>query len=239
MKVDVVFLPTDLPADLSQRAVVVFDVLRATTTMTAALAAGISNIRVFDSLDEAAAAAKAFSGPRLLGGERDCLPPPGFDLGNSPGAFSPAHCGHTLFMATTNGTRAIVAARKTSVLLAGALVNAAAVARRLRQANLDALLLCAGTRGAIAMEDVLGAGAVLDSLLSLTDARLESDAARIALRLFRASRDHLPEALADSQGGRNVRAVHLDEDIAFAAQLNSLDVVGVIQDAPLRVGLNP
>ena len=133
MKIDVVLLPRDLrPADLAGRSVVVFDVLRATTSMTAALAAGVSEIRVFGDLTAAKEAAGSFAGPRLLCGEDRCLPPPGFDLGNSPGAFNRAHAGRPAFMSTTNGTRAILAARGAASIFVGALVNAGAVARRWR-----------------------------------------------------------------------------------------------------------
>ena len=79
MHADVVLLPTDLkPQHLRDRACVVFDVLRATTTMAAALHAGVSEIRLFDHLDAARAAAGACDGPRLLCGEAQCLAPPGF-----------------------------------------------------------------------------------------------------------------------------------------------------------------
>jgi len=241
MNVDVVFLPRDLaPRHFIGRAVVVFDVLRATTTMTAALAAGVREIHIFGSVAEAAQAARdqGDTTPEtrpLLCGEVRCLPPPGFDLGNSPGAFSPAeHAGRTLFMATTNGTRALVAARAAPLLLAGALVNASAVARRLLREGLDVTLLCAGTGGDIAMEDLLGTGAVLESLL-LASATLESDAAQIALHLFRAYRSHLRETLAQTAGGRNVLAVGLDADLDFAARLDAIDALGVVRDNPLRV----
>src|SRR5690348_7200145 len=110
MLVDVVSLPKDLTeTHVRGRAVVVFDVLRATTTMTAALAAGADEIHVFPTLDEARAAANACKTDRLLCGEVRCLPPEGFDLGNSPGAYVSENVrGKILFMSTTNGTRAIV-----------------------------------------------------------------------------------------------------------------------------------
>ena len=143
MKVDVVFLPKDLTeAHVRERAVVVFDVLRATTTMTAALAAGAREIRVFPSLDEARAASKAFDGAKLLCGEARCLRPEGFDLGNSPGDYiSTLVRGKTLLMSTTNGTRAIVAARHGARMFTGAIVNARAVATALI-VNLETTTMC-------------------------------------------------------------------------------------------------
>jgi 2-phosphosulfolactate phosphatase len=236
LAVDVVLLPRDLnPNLIRDRAVVVFDVLRATTSMAAALAAGVKEIRIFPDLDSARAAAAGYAGHRLLCGEHACLPPPGYDLGNSPGQFLPTHAGATLFMCTTNGTSAIIAARTAPVVLTGALVNAAAIAVRLAQENRNVVLLCAGTNGKVAMEDVLGAGAVVNELSQRTELRFESDVARMSARLFEGAKANLQSALADSQGGRNVVAAGLEPDIVFAARLNALDTVGVVKDEPLRI----
>jgi 2-phosphosulfolactate phosphatase len=236
MNIEVLFRPDDLrPAHLAGRAVVVFDVLRATTTMTAALAAGVREIRIFASVDDARRAARTEQQKVILCGEEKCRRPAGFDLGNSPGAFQAAdYHGARLFMATTNGTRAILAATGAPRLLVGALVNAAAVARRLAEIGLDSTLLCAGTDGDIAMEDVLGTGAVLDHLSQAQT----NDAGRIGRRLYRAASScsgGIESALRDSTGGRNVIAAGLVADIAFAARLNAFDVVGEISGDPLRV----
>jgi len=239
MTVDVEFLPKDLqPSRLHNRLIVVFDVLRATTTMAAALAAGVSEIRVFGDISAARSAAAEDGGARLLCGEENCLPPVGFDLGNSPGAFSSdAHSGRTVYMSTTNGTRAIVAARGAPVVLTGALVNASAVGRAIatRWPGLDVTLLCAGTGGAVAMEDVIGAGAVIDALGRVGRITLSSDAALIAHRLFQSERSDLRGALSAASGGRNVIAAGLAPDIDFAARIDSLDAVGVVTKEPLAV----
>jgi 2-phosphosulfolactate phosphatase len=232
MNIDVVLLPRDLrPEHLAGKAVVVFDVLRATTTMTAALSAGVKEIRIFGDLESALSAGHAFLGPHLLCGERNAVKPPGFDLGNSPGAFQrDVHKDLTLFMTTTNGTKAILAAAGASILFTGALVNAEAVAAALVKTNLNATLLCSGTEGFACTEDTLGAGAVIDALQSRdVNISLASDVAWMALHLFRAERETLYEALFDSRGGHNIRRAGLDPDIPFCAALNSLDVVGVVR----------
>ena len=93
MNIDVALLPTDLNAkSLQERVIVAIDVLRATTTIAAALASGATEIRVFGSLDEARAAHAPFTGHKMLAGEQRCLPPEGFDLGNSPCDFSADRC---------------------------------------------------------------------------------------------------------------------------------------------------
>jgi 2-phosphosulfolactate phosphatase len=236
MTIDVVLLPRELrPEHLAGKTVVVFDVLRATTTMTAALVAGVKEIQVFGTLDAALEAGRAFRGPHFVCGERNAVKPPGFDLGNSPGVFNPEiHRNATLLMTTTNGTVAILAAKGAAAVFIGALVNADAVAQVLGKAGRDLTLLCAGTEGYVSSEDVLGAGAVIDALESRTRVQLISDNAWMARSLFRAERMRLKEALSESRGGHNIQRAGLTPDIAFCANLNSIDVVGVVQgDLPV------
>ena len=237
MDLDVVLLPQHLePHHLRGRTVVVFDVLRATTTMAAALAAGVREIRVFGSTADAQRAASEHPGSRVLCGEENCLPPAGFDLGNSPGAFRrEAHAGQTVYMSTTNGTRAIVAARGAGTILVGALVNATAVARAAAAVGAGVTLLCAGTGGAAAMEDVVGAGAVLAALSRVTGITPASDTPLIARRLFDASAGGLHAALTETRGGRNVIAAGLAPDIEFAASLDALDVAGFVDQQTFAV----
>ena len=233
MNLEVVLLPRDLkPGQLRDRACAVFDVLRATTTMAAALAAGVTEIHLFDNLDAArAAAAGSPHASRLLCGEAQCVAPPGFDLGNSPGQFLPAHRGATLFMSTTNGTRALLAAREAAAIFTGAIVNASAVAEAARATGRDVTLLCAGTNGQVAMEDVIGAGAVATALRA---DRLD-DIARLAVHAFESGKNHLPGVLSETVGGINVRQAGLSEDIDFAARLDAVPVVGVAGGDPLVV----
>src|ERR1700761_4796956 len=105
-------LPALIPAGALKGGVaVVIDVLRATSTMIHALAAGSDAIIPCLEIDEARRLAGGYPrGSAILAGERGGLPIEGFDLGNSPGAFTPAACsGKTVVMTTTNGTRAILA----------------------------------------------------------------------------------------------------------------------------------
>lgn len=237
MELDVVLLPKHLePHHLTNRTVVVFDVLRATTTMAAALAAGVAEIRVFASVQDAMIAAAWDPGPRILCGEENCLPPAGFDLGNSPGQFRrELHAGRTVYMSTTNGTRAIIAAKNTQTIIIGALVNAAATARAIVAASNDVTLLCAGTGGEVAVEDVIGAGAVMVALSRLISFRTDSDTSLMARRLFEMSADNLRAALSESRGGRNVIAAGLLADIDYAARLDALDVAGFVDKQTLSV----
>ena len=102
-------LPTLVATDdLRDQAAVVIDVLRATTTVAAALASGARAIFPCQELAEARTLAAAGSPPRLIGGERGGQRVPGFDFGNSPAEYHPAAVrDREIVLTTTNGTRAM------------------------------------------------------------------------------------------------------------------------------------
>ena len=177
--IDVAFTRADLrPADVA----VVIDVLRATTTATQALAAGYRSVLCVESVE----VALTLRGPgRVLAGERHCVRPPGFDQGNSPREAAHRR-GDELVLATTNGAPAVIAAAQTApVVLLACLLNLDAVVAALQGA--DVQIVCAGTDGAVALEDVYAAGRI--------SARLRgqrTDAARVAEGVARS----YPTALA-------------------------------------------
>jgi 2-phosphosulfolactate phosphatase len=229
MNIDVVLSPREMSnKDLSDRVAVVFDVLRATTTIAAALCAGVKKIRVFGSRDDARTGHASYAGKKILAGEIRCLPPEGFDLGNSPEDFTRDRCaGATIFLATTNGTRALVASRAAASLYAAALVNASATAAKLASLDRNVTLVCAGTDGAVAPEDVIGAGAVLSKLLEARcGVHVISPGGPLALDSYREAQTRgFVESFRQTRGGQNIIAASLDADIDFAARLNAYPVV--------------
>jgi 2-phosphosulfolactate phosphatase len=188
---------------------VVIDVLRATSTITLALASGYERVLVAGGIDQAL---ELRADGRVLAGEVECERPPGFDLGNSPEeTLTPR--GRELILATTNGAPAIIAAAAAcEEVLAASLLNLDAVVATLADGPPDLLLVCAGTNGAITLEDVYLAGRI--------SAALEgdrTDAARIAEAL--AASFHKPlDALDASAGSVGLYAAGLASDIAFCAQ---------------------
>lgn len=230
MNAKVVMLPELLDREEARRsAVVVFDVLRATTTMVYALQAGVEEIRFFGTTDEAREACRAFVGSKVLAGEQNCVAPAGFDMGNSPRECTVERCaGRVMFMSTTNGTKALLAARDAGALLVGALVNADATARQLLSTRRDVLLVGAGTRGEPAREDLLGAGSVLSSMRARLPVELGNDAASMALDLFERDRGLLSQRLSETTGGRHVIEAGLSGDIALVARVSAIDLVASV-----------
>ncbi|HEX4589449.1 MAG TPA: 2-phosphosulfolactate phosphatase, partial [Gemmataceae bacterium] len=133
--VQVHLLPSLVPADgLAGGLAIVIDVLRATTVIVHALAAGCRSVIPCGEIEEAKrrAAELRREGKVLLAGERHGQPIPGFDLGNSPGEFTCKVCKDAaLVMTTTNGTRALLRAAEAERVLAAAFVNFSAVCEQL------------------------------------------------------------------------------------------------------------
>lgn len=253
ISVRVVLLPSMLTReDVDGRVVVVFDVLRATTSMASALAAGVAEIRLYPTLDAARAGFAGDGRPRsgkLLVGEHACLRPDDFDLGNSPGQFTPEHAGRAAHMATTNGTKALLAAYglgKPRAVLAGALVNRLAVAKACVElvagdSSGGVTLLCAGTEGEVSYEDLLGCGAVLESLVNLKALGPVNDAGLMAMGawtwsaagIVRAKEGEpaFPAGFRLARGAQNIVKAGLAPDVAFAARPDVFDVVGEVSPA--------
>ena len=215
--------------------VVVLDILRASTTIVAALKNGARCVAPFREVDAARAYHSLLPpGEALLAGERGGLPPAGFDLGNSPRDFTADKVtGKTICFSTTNGAAAIELSKHASRVFIGAIVNSRAVLNAL-EGESDIVFLCAGTDGLISAEDVLAAGWMVDELIKVyPDSRFElTDAAKLAMSaslhalaggsLFDTPR--VTQLLRESQGGRNLVALGLEQDIEDAARWNRCDL---------------
>ena len=213
---------------------VAIDVLRATTTIAQALAAGAREVLAcLEVSDAVALAATLPRGEFVLGGERHGLTIPGFDLGNSPTQYtSQSVGGKTVIFTTTNGTRAVLHARRAQRIVLAAFVNLSAVCRELESSNV-VHVICAGTDGEITREDVLAAGALAARLSQRDNVHLNDQAAlaRDAWNARSTGRSDASCGLATdlrcTQGGRNLQAINLSADIDWSAHIDRLTVVPV------------
>lgn len=210
---------------------VVIDVLRATSVMTVAGANGASEITTCGEVDEARKTAAAFDPPALLCGERQCQIIEGFDFGNSPAEYTPDRVsGKSLVLTTTNGTRAIQAAKTARRLVVASFLNLGAVLTAIRKER-DIHLICAGTNGDVTLEDVLLAGAIAHRCCEESPCRLD-DSAQLAVAawnqvLAESKRSSLEAALIvalnQSLGGRNLIELGYDLDVRRCARLDSVE----------------
>jgi len=222
-------------AELHDRVVLVIDVLRASTSIAAALNNGARAVIPFQGVDEAMTRARSLErSDVLLAGERKMVPIRGFDLGNSPGEFTPAVVqGKTIVMTTTNGTAALAGAQGAHEVLVGSFANYSVVVAWLRaaaRADKSITLVCAGTDGRFALEDAICAGRFVRGIARRGIEAELGDAARIAAMIDRRMGADLPAVLRDSEHGRALIEAGHGDDVAYCATLDTNPVVPIYRD---------
>jgi 2-phosphosulfolactate phosphatase len=243
------FLPEMVdPGELVERRCVVVDVLRATTTVATALAAGASAVVPCLNVEDTRWLARTFPpGKSVIGGERGGLPIKGFDLGNSPAEYTRGVvAGKTVVLTTTNGTKALVHCQAASEIVLGAFVNLSILGRHLidgvQAGPADVDIVCSGTEGHVTREDVLLAGALAGRLAG-ENWQLD-DPAAIARDAWLAVsnsapggelKDRLSAALGESLGGRNLIRIGMASDIALAADVDRFPIVPRFDAATKRI----
>lgn len=218
--------------EVSGKLVVVVDIFRATSTMVAALAHGVTEILPFADL-ESCRAMKAHG--YLIAGERDGRRAPGFELGNSPVAFLEGnYAGRKLAMTTTNGTIAIEKSKGAAEILIGAFPNLQATASYIQSRNLDVLIHCAGWKGRFNLEDSLYAGALVQALCG-SHANQEDGSLAMG-SLFAQEGNNLASYLAQASHAKRLQNHGIEGDIDFCLTQNRYEqVVGLAGDGALRV----
>ena len=258
IKLEVILTPAELPAlakcELRETVCVVFDVLRATSTIVTALHNGAKAVVPVSEIAEALAIRK-MQPDVLLGGERDGLKiraaqsgGTDFDLGNSPRECTPEKVsGRTIVSTTTNGTRALRACAGAKTVLAGSFLNLTATAEFIwRQQFENVLLVCAGTHENCALEDVLAAGALIELLRVLgvecgdmsplskapTCRRTPqfSDSAEIAYCAWAQAKADLAAAVCNSENARRLLGIpELSGDVPFCLQQDVFPLVAKLE----------
>ena len=235
MPVDVALSPADLARqDLAGRTVFVVDVLRATTTICAALHHGATAVVPCATPDEARESARALGPAALLAGERECVRIPGFDLGNSPREMTTArgegsrrralhHERHRgAFRGGPGG--ACLCARRVQ------LHRQVARGRAALEPSGDLLVACAGREGGFGLDDAYTAGRFLRAVLAgrLRDRGL-SDAALAAVQLARYHGNRWDRLFRQSAAGRRLTGLGFGEDVRLAARQDEFPVVAAMR----------
>jgi len=234
MHIDVVLHPAEIATvlpvrDLSGTTCVVFDVLRATSSMITGLAHGATEIYPARTIEEALTL-KVRMPTAVLGGERHGDLIPGFEVGNSPTEYRERVRGRQIITTTTNGTVALRACESAARVLVGAVLNIEAVAGVLRQTWPDhVLIVCAGTFADFALEDACAAGLLIGYL----GAESLSDSAHAALAVTRLYAEPL-SAIRASRNGRVLTGTGRTADVEWCAQLSRYDTVGEMKSAVIR-----
>ena len=229
-------------SDLSRTTCIVLDILRATTSITAAFENGARSVKPVPDIESALAERGRNPGCVLAGereGERIGPAMTGgteFDLGNSPLEFERSIVdGRDIAITTTNGSRALHACRSANELFAGSLPNREAVISRIETKNRKRLqIVCSGTGEDFSFEDALGAGAYVDWLLNHSTVAAVSDAAWTVRELYKKHVHDLIGAMQFAANGRRLLAhPKLSPDVAFCLQLDCMTAVPIWSDGKL------
>lgn len=206
--------------------VVVVDILRATSCMTAAFAHGVKEIIPVSEVEACKALqAKGY----LAAAERNGEKVEGFDFGNSPFSYMTDDVkGKTVAVTTTNGTVAINKSKAAEEVIIGSFLNKKAVVDYLKTQDKDVLILCAGWKGRVNLEDSLYAGAVVDELQD--SFVYEHDSAMMAHVLYQnAGKDRLA-FLANSSHFKRLKKLNIQKDIEFCLTSDdNYDVIPVLK----------
>ncbi len=202
--------------------VVIVDALRASTTIVAALAAGLRSVRPVATPEECVG--------EVTAGERDGVKLAGCDLDNSPTSFTDlTFAGKELVLTTTNGTRCILAGAENAdaTVLVGALVNATAVGRAAtqiaRDRNAGVSIVIAGNAHRPSPEDHIAATAIADAIDDRT-----LDGAEHALRVADPE-----DAFLQSEAGVSLTGMGRRADVLVCAQVDAFTVVPILRHGSL------
>lgn len=210
---------------LAGKTVVVTDILRATSCMVAGLATGIASITPVATLEEG----RALMAQGYIGaGERDGKQVEGFHMGNSPFSYMAPHLkGKKVVTTTTNGTQAVQKSRAAAKVIIGAFLNLSAVAAYLKEQNRDTVIVCAGWKGKINLEDTLFAGALARKLEDFF--QWKDDAVLMASELYADMQQDLHAHISRSSHYRRLAGLGIKEDIRFCLEIDRFRVVPVLK----------
>ena len=242
-KLEVLFSPAEFEAltkrDLTGTTCVVFDVLRATSSIITALANGAHSVTPIATIAEALEE-KQKNPALLLAGERDGFRITSkqtgsidFDLGNSPREFlTSSIAGKSVAMTTTNGTRALKACLGAREILIGSFLNLHATADHIISRNVnDLLIVCSGTYEEASYEDLLSAGALANAVWDDFSSGHVADSAQIARNTFLSAQTDLLSAMQFARNARRLLAIpELRDDVAFCLQSDLYPIVATMDN---------
>jgi len=239
MQIDIQLLPIPPdPDSLSNRSVVVLDILRATSVIVHALSQGAKEFIPVLSVEEAFEKNKEFPpGTTFLGGEKDTQPIEGFDLGNSPREYVTEKIkDKKIILRTTNGTRAFHLVSPAKEVMVGSFFNVEATAERCLTLGWDLLIFPSGDEGCFSLEDTVCGGMIID--LALKKGRQDivlTDASQAAHLLFKRFEHNLLEAFHLSHHGNVLIRLERGDDLPYCAQTNILSIVPIFREGVIRL----
>ncbi len=228
----VAFTPAEVTDGLIREATVAtVDVLRATSVVPQAFAAGAARVIPADSVEHATGLLASLDRKStLLCGERDGKKIPGFHLGNSPLEYTPkAVKGKTLIFSSTNGSQVMTRCLAAPEQVLASFVNASAAVDRCLAGGRDLVVVCSGKLGRACLEDTVLAGLLVERLVEREPALDADDGALMARTLWRRWQDDVPGLLRTCSHGTYLASLGFGSDLDFCARLDGVGTVPVLK----------
>jgi 2-phosphosulfolactate phosphatase len=216
---------------IDKKVVVVVDILRATSCMVTAFGHGVKSIIPVASLEECE---KYRRKGYIAAAERDGKVAKGFDIGNSPYSYMDESIkGKTVALTTTNGTLAIQRSEPAEEVLIGSFLNRSVIANYLiNHTTSDVLILCAGWKGKMNLEDSIFAGALVEDLKKYF--YFNNDSAFVSQMLYNSAKADLFKFITgNSSHYKRLKNLNLDKDIQFCLQNDVYSLIPVMKDGAL------
>jgi 2-phosphosulfolactate phosphatase len=213
---------------------IAIDVLRATSTIAAALQAGAEAVQVFSDMDTLMQVSENWAPDlRLRAGERGGAKVMGCDLGNSPLDCTPAMVqGKRLFMSTTNGTRTLQRVQAAKIVIAGAMTNREAIVDYVISQQPETVwMVGSGWEGDYSLEDTVCAGAIADRIVTKLNLPLVelagNDELVASIALYRQWQAHLLDLFHLASHGQRLLNLDCHTDLKYCATPDTLDIVPI------------
>jgi 2-phosphosulfolactate phosphatase len=222
--------------DVSNSIVVIIDVLRATSTIAAALHNGARCVIPVDSVSRCIELSKQIGG--ISAGERDGKVAEGLEHGNSPFEYPTEFIGgKTLVLTTTNGTRLLQMAleKGSREIITGSFSNLSAVCKHLMEMKLSVILGCAAWKDRVNMEDTLFAGAVISTIGEHFS--INCDSSNMAATLYHKAKKDLFGFMKKNDASHFHRLMNfgLEKDIRYCLTTDVDNVLPLYKEGRLEI----
>ena len=238
LNVDVAFIPEEVrTSEISNKAILIVDILRATSTIITAIANGALFLIPVNTPQEAFILYEKYNREPLLGGEVDGKRIEGFHLGNSVSEYSDSVVkDKPIIIRTTNGTRAVNVCSSARHLVIGSFFNQSSCCHFLSQLGSDILIVCSGKEGKFGIEDAVFAGACVNKLSQI--ARIDKSDSAIAVEmLYQHCKSNILKVLRDSEHGRYLISIGLGDDLTLCSQVDTITVVPIYHNGKIINGM--
>lgn len=211
--------------------VVIVDILRATSTICAAIHNGVKSIIPVATVEEARAMKQL---GYMVASERDGYVLDFADFGNSPFNFTPEIVGgKEIAYSTTNGTRCIHLASHSKAVIIGSFLNISVLADWLIQQNAPILIFCASWKDRFSLEDTVFAGALAERLMNSGKFETICDGVTASIDLWSLAKNDLFAYIQKAAQKSRLASKGLEDCIEYCLTDDLCPVIPIFQDEKL------